>query len=232
MSLSAVESTLSSLKSCQTDIGIGMDIVTEVALDLLESQGPESNTDLKKLEAMMLECARLDREIDSFVEVTKHITVKARGQQQSDAMFTLKAKVTEQVAKAMGRLADAELESHAKVTAFKESILNSLGQVFADHAAAAQPEELDEDVAVTQSQVNLTCPLTQMEMVNPMKNKKCSHHYDEAAILGLINARHSQRKKCRCPVVGCGNGDVTKADLVQDQVMRRLIHKKHNSGRT
>lgn len=36
-----------------------------------------------------------------------------------------------------------------------------------------------------------------MEMVNPMKNKKCNHHYDEGAIRGLIKTRQSQKKKCR-----------------------------------
>ena len=39
MSLSAVNGTLSSLKSCQIDIGTGMDIVTDVAMDLVEAQG-------------------------------------------------------------------------------------------------------------------------------------------------------------------------------------------------
>lgn len=36
-----------------------------------------------------------------------------------------------------------------------------------------------------------------VEMVNPVKNKKCNHHYDEGAILGLIKTRQSQKKKCR-----------------------------------
>lgn len=37
MSLSAVHGTLTGLKACQADIGIGMDIVTDVAMDLAES---------------------------------------------------------------------------------------------------------------------------------------------------------------------------------------------------
>ena len=41
-SLSAVNSTLTSLKTCQTDIGTGMDMVTEVALDLVECEGKAS----------------------------------------------------------------------------------------------------------------------------------------------------------------------------------------------
>lgn len=39
MSLKAVDGILSSLKSCQTDIVTGMDIVTDVAMDLAEAQG-------------------------------------------------------------------------------------------------------------------------------------------------------------------------------------------------
>uniref|UniRef100_A0A3B4XSR3 E3 SUMO-protein ligase NSE2 n=1 Tax=Seriola lalandi dorsalis TaxID=1841481 RepID=A0A3B4XSR3_SERLL len=135
MSLSAVHGTLTSLKSCQADIGTGMDIVTDVAMDLAES--------------------------------------------------------------------------------------------------AENLEELDEDIAVTLSQVNFTCPLTQVEMVNPVKNKKCNHHYDEGAILGLIKTRQSQKKKCRCPVVGCGNADVRESDLIPDQMLRRKIQsQKRNNNRT
>uniref|UniRef100_A0AAZ3SLH2 E3 SUMO-protein ligase NSE2 n=1 Tax=Oncorhynchus tshawytscha TaxID=74940 RepID=A0AAZ3SLH2_ONCTS len=138
MSLSAVHSTLSSLKTCQTDIGTGMDIVTDVALDVAETAGTENDAVLKKLEVMMLEC----------------------------------------------------------------------------------------DVAVTQSEVNFTCPLTQVEMVDPMKNKKCNHHYDRDAIMGMIKARQNQKKKLRCPVVGCGNTDVKQGDLILDQIMKRQILKR------
>lgn len=39
MSFSAVHGALSSLKSCQADIGTAMDIVTDVAMDLVEALG-------------------------------------------------------------------------------------------------------------------------------------------------------------------------------------------------
>lgn len=85
-------------------------------------------------------------------------------------------------------------------------------------------EQLDEDFAVTQSQVTFTCPLTQVflvcfnpcsysdtffpvltstllyvkvDMVKPVKNLKCNHHYEEAAILGMIKTRRGQKKKCQ-----------------------------------
>ncbi|CAB1446854.1 unnamed protein product [Pleuronectes platessa] len=102
----------------------------------------------------------------------------------------------------------------------------------ANQESAEGMEELDDDIAVTQTQVNFTCPLTQVEMVIPMKNKTCNHLYEEAAILGLIKTKHSQKKKCRCPVVGCGNSDVRESDLILDQILKRKIqNQKRNSNR-
>ncbi|GAA6229086.1 E3 SUMO-protein ligase NSE2 [Lates japonicus] len=230
MSLSAVHGTLSSLKSCQTDIGTGMDIVTDVAMDLAEAHDGEVNPGIKEMEAMILECAQLDREINYFVDVVQQVTAEV-ATQQPEAMFSLSDKVKEQFTERIAGLSDADLHRHQKVVAFKDSIKNSLNQ--ANQETAENMEELDEDIAVTQSQVNFTCPLTQVEMVNPVKNKKCNHYYDEAAILGLIKTRHSQKKKCRCPVVGCGNTDVKESDLVPDQMLRRKIQsQKRNSNRT
>uniref|UniRef100_A0A8C7XC34 E3 SUMO-protein ligase NSE2 n=1 Tax=Oryzias sinensis TaxID=183150 RepID=A0A8C7XC34_9TELE len=143
MSLSAVNGALSNLKSCLADIATGMDIVTDVAIDVVESQGKHSEPASFSLETMILDC----------------------------------------------------------------------------------------DIAVTQSQVNFTCPLTQVEMLKPVKNKKCNHYYDESAILDLIKTKRNLKKKCRCPVVGCENTDVKESDLVLDQILRRRIQnqKKKNS---
>ncbi|XP_041798865.1 E3 SUMO-protein ligase NSE2 [Chelmon rostratus] len=228
MSFSAVHGTLSSLKSCQADIGTGMDIVTDVAMDLAESQDKDVNPAIDEMRAMILECAKLDREINCFVDIVQQVTTKVTTQ-QPEAMFSMCAKVKEQFTERTARLSDADLQNHPKLVAFKESIKSSLNQ--ANQEPAANTEELDEDIVVSQSQVNFTCPLTQVEMVNPVKNKKCNHHYDEGAILGLIRTRHSQKKKCRCPVVGCENTDVSKSDLIPDQLLRRMIQSQKRQGK-
>uniref|UniRef100_A0A8C6KPT1 E3 SUMO-protein ligase NSE2 n=1 Tax=Nothobranchius furzeri TaxID=105023 RepID=A0A8C6KPT1_NOTFU len=220
MSVSAVHGTLSSLKSCQAELGTGMDIVTDVAMDLVETRGRCPH------DAMMLECARLDREINNFVDIVQMLRLEP-----PDAMFDLSAKVKQQFSERIAQLSDADLHKHPKVIAFKESIESSVSQ--ANQESAENVEELDEDIAVTQSQVNFTCPLTQVEMENPVKNKKCNHHYDKNAILGLIKTRNSQKKKCRCPVVGCANTDVRPSDLIQDQLLwRRIQSYRRQSNKT
>ncbi|XP_062394899.1 E3 SUMO-protein ligase NSE2 [Sardina pilchardus] len=225
-SLSAVNSTLASLKTCQNDIGTGMDMVTEVALDLVESEGNVNSPNLKKLEEMMLECAKLDREINCFVEAVDTMTARAR--QNPEALALLSNSVKTEFARLKQGASDAELGQHAKVIAFKDGIQNSLPE-------ASQPEteaaDLDEDIALTQSQFNFTCPLTQVEMVNPVRNKKCQHYYDQEAALTMIQTKQRSRKKFRCPVVGCDNKDVTPSDLVLDPIMKRRIqnHKRQNA---
>lgn len=226
MSLSLVNSTLSGLKGCQNDIGTGMDIVTDVALDLVETDGNEE--DINKLEEMMLDCARLDREITCFVQAVEAMTEQARLQQQPEAMFTLKNKVKEHFTQLQDSFVDADLHRHSKIVSFNESIRNSRGQ--ASPAATENPEEdMDEDIQVTQSQTNFTCPLTQVEMKNPAKNKKCNHCYDYDAALAMIRSKHNQNKRFRCPVVGCGNTDVQQSDLVLDAAMKRMIQKKRGA---
>lgn len=228
MSLSAVHGTLSSLKSCQSDIKTGMDIVTDVALDLAETQDTEGNG-LKELEEAMLTCARLDRDIDLFVDVVQQVTSEAMSQ-NPEAMFSLSQKVKTVFKEKMDTLSDTELLCHQKVLAFKESIRNCHEQ--AEGESAGNMEELDDDIAVSQSQVNFTCPLTQAEMVQPVKNQKCNHHYEQEAIVNLIKNRSKQKKKCRCPVVGCGNSDVRESDLIPDQVLRRKIQSQKRSRKS
>ncbi|XP_047007529.1 E3 SUMO-protein ligase NSE2 isoform X1 [Ictalurus punctatus] len=231
MSLNTIQPQLSSLKTCQTDISTGMDIVSEVALDLVEAQATDDSPGLKKLDQMMLECAKLDREINCFVESVEQMVAQVR-HEPPDAMFKLKDSVKERFAERTAAVSDADVEKHSKVVAFRDSIRKSLQQVN-QMAGGSVEEELDEDIAVTQSQTNFTCPLTQVEMVNPMKNKKCQHYYDQEAILSVIKMKHTNKKKCRCPVVGCGNMDVKESDLESDPVMRRMIQNyKRQSGKS
>ncbi|CAL8248672.1 unnamed protein product [Lota lota] len=223
MSISMVHAALSGLKSCQQDIGTSMDVVTDVAMDLVESHETEHSSSVKELQDMILECASLDREINCFSDIVERLSSEV-SQLPPEALFSLSVNVKEQFEQKKASFSDAELHNHQKVVAFKEGVGSALHQ---DNGEAA--ENVDEDIAVTQSQVIFTCPLTQVEMENPMKNKVCNHHYDEGAILAMIKARHKQHKKCRCPVVGCGNLDVTQADLVLDQLLKRKIQKRNSN---
>ncbi|KAF7237830.1 E3 SUMO-protein ligase NSE2 [Varanus komodoensis] len=93
-------------------------------------------------------------------------------------------------------------------------------------------EQVDEDIAVTESQMNFICPITQEEMKKPVKNKICGHAYEEAAILELIQHKEQRKKKARCPRVGCNNLHVKKSDLVPDEVLKRAISSQNKQSQS
>lgn len=39
--------------------------------------------------------------------------------------------------------------------------------------------------------------MAQVEMVNPMRNKKCQHYYDQEAALSMIKSKQKNGKKFR-----------------------------------
>ncbi|NWV01738.1 NSE2 ligase, partial [Upupa epops] len=114
---------------------------------------------------------------------------------------------------------DSDLQRNEKYMYFKDQ-LKQMRQQYNDNEAI---EQIDEDIAVTQSQMNFICPITQMEMKRPVRNKVCGHSYEEDAILKIIQSRKQQKKKVRCPKIGCSHVDVKGSDLVPDEALKRAI---------
>lgn len=77
---------------------------------------------------------------------------------------------------------------------------------------------------VTQSHTNFICPIRQLEMKKPVKNKVCGHTYKEEAIVHMIESK--RKKKSCCPEIGCSHTNVKMSDLIQDKALRRAIEKK------
>jgi len=73
----------------------------------------------------------------------------------------------------------------------------------------------DSDIEVEKkSGSNLKCPITATWFDEPVKSKQCGHIYSHQAILLYIG--NSKMKKC--PVAGCSNATLTKAQLEEDKV--------------
>ena len=53
--------------------------------------------------------------------------------------------------------------------------------------------QLDDDLAMTQTELNTRCPVTMKEMVKPVRNKHCGHSYDYDGAKQLIRNRQQAR---------------------------------------
>jgi len=60
-------------------------------------------------------------------------------------------------------------------------------------ASGAREIQLDDDLAMTQTQVNTKCPVTMKEMKRPVRNKHCGHSYDYDGAKELIRNRQQAR---------------------------------------
>ncbi|XP_068528746.1 E3 SUMO-protein ligase NSE2 isoform X2 [Anas acuta] len=114
--------------------------------------------------------------------------------------------------------------------ALRDRIFPSLVRLKSDNNDNDAIEQIDEDIAVTQSQVNFICPITQVEMKKPVRNKVCGHSYEQDAILKIIQTRKQQKKKVRCPKIGCSHDDVKESDLVQDEALKRAIDSQNKQS--
>jgi hypothetical protein len=105
----------------------------------------------------------------------------------------------------------------------KDSILITQESSYLElcHKLGEQQANEDDDLAVlpTENTTSLKCPLTATFMEDPVKNKVCKHSYSRNAILQHIRVNR------KCPVPGCGNRNVTPAQLETDDYSAMLIRR-------
>ncbi|KAM4706202.1 E3 SUMO-protein ligase NSE2 [Rhinophrynus dorsalis] len=226
ISFSSVDNSLSSLKNCQAYINTGMEIATGVALDLLETGCDTTN--ISEMESVMMEYASLDRDLNQYVNAAEEIMSKFQ-QEEVDQVPDLRALVKERYLSLQSKNTDDDLKKCDRVVQFKDQLREMRKQMGLpqDEEREEAFEDVDEDIAVTQSQLNFTCPITQLEMTNPVKNKVCGHTYEREAIERMIQNRHRKKKAARCPKIGCDHSDVQISDLVPDTSLKRAIE-SHN----
>uniref|UniRef100_A0A8C2M1S6 E3 SUMO-protein ligase NSE2 n=1 Tax=Cricetulus griseus TaxID=10029 RepID=A0A8C2M1S6_CRIGR len=211
ISFSGVESALSSLKNFQACI------ISSVALDLVETQTDYS------MDRTMVEFAKIH-----YINVMSHYikaiqsTISHVEEERPEKVPDLKLLVEKKFLNS-----DADFRDNEKFVQYKQQ-LRELKKEFGMPADRENDwtEGIDEDMAVTQSQTNFICPITQLEMKKPVKNKVCGHTYEEDIIVLMIESKHKRKKKA-CSKIGCSHTDMRMSDLIPDEALRRAIE-SHN----
>ncbi|XP_046766720.1 E3 SUMO-protein ligase NSE2 isoform X2 [Gallus gallus] len=153
-------------------------------------------------------------------------------QDKPEKIPDLKSLVKEKFTALESMNSDSDLEKNEKYMYFKDQLKDMKKQfrLQSDSNDNDDIEQIDEDIAVTQSQMNFICPITQVEMKKPVRNKVCGHSYEEDAILKIIQTRKQQKKKVRCPKIGCSHDDVKGSDLVPDEALKRAIDSQNKQS--
>ncbi|XP_027458485.1 E3 SUMO-protein ligase NSE2 isoform X1 [Zalophus californianus] len=253
ISFSGIESALSSLKNFQSCISSGMETASSVAFDLVETQTEVSSE--YSMDKAMVELAMMDRELSHYVKAVQSAISHVK-EERPEKIPDLKLLVEKKFLALQNKNCDADFQNNAKFVQFKQQLKelkkqsakpkedgghNEVDKIKDKDASRAGNERdglqadreadgtegVDEDMIVTQSQTNFICPITQVEMKKPVKNKVCGHTYEEEAIVRMIESKHRRKKKACCPKIGCSHTDVRMSDLIQDEALRRAIE-SHN----
>ncbi|PNJ76240.1 NSMCE2 isoform 2 [Pongo abelii] len=182
------------------------------------------------MDKAMVEFATMDRQLNHYVKAVQS-TINHVKEERPEKIPDLKLLVEKKFLALQSKNSDADFQNNEKFVQFKQQLKELKEQcgLQADREADGT-EGVDEDIIVTQSQTNFTCPITKEEMKKPVKNKVCGHTYEEDAIVRMIESRQKRKKKAYCPQIGCSHTDIRKSDLIQDEALRRAIE-NHNKKR-
>jgi len=123
-------------------------------------------------------------------------------------------------------IARDEVRTHRSLVNVEEMLRDLKGE-------AEEEMNGDEDFAEIETESQLDKipidPVTQKEIENPVRNRLCRHVYDKDGIFSLINQRQQQKKRAKCPTIGC-KADLTFNNLIDDRELKEKIDRlRHNS---
>ena len=89
----------------------------------------------------------------------------------------------------------------------------------------------DDDLVMTEDSETFLDPWSRKPIVSePVTNRKCKHTYEKSTVMKFLEKYTKSKKALKCPVVGCGNNSITKADLYTDSEIKKKIARQ-NRGR-
>eukprot|EP00039_Didymoeca_costata_P018860 m.335281 g.335281 ORF g.335281 m.335281 type:complete len:255 (+) comp17561_c0_seq1:17-781(+) len=170
-----------------------------------------TDTQLAEMKNAVSFYAKLDLQTKANVKVVSDIGNKIKYNQYTEDLGPYHEYGRDQIEAEINKITDKAVEEHTFVQSMKSELVD---------AGMEQEENVDDDLFVSQATILITCPITSMVMQNPVKCKKCKHHYEKAAIFQAL----AKTGKVKCPLAGC-HATVTKSDLVEDKLFKKKIEK-------
>ncbi|XP_070533070.1 E3 SUMO-protein ligase NSE2-like [Ptychodera flava] len=227
VNFTVVDNAVSQLQKMNHFISTGMTACMDVALDLEESSGNQTEQ-IDELKVSMKEYALMEKDLANFTQAVERVKGQIKAtpiEEDIDVETMLEHELS---ALEGANTSDANLGRHPKILELNEKLwqIKHPGETAPSQMVSVDPG--DEDLMMSQATVNTKCPITQQEMVDPVQNKVCHHSYEREAILQHIAGGHGRRK---CPVAGCGNKKpVDKRDLEDNSTLKHSIERRNRQA--
>lgn len=164
--------------------------------------------------------AKFDQQLEGWSQVidkhryalTQYSQNDADDQQQMDSQQDMHQTINQECRQSQNDICESHLLAHRFVKDYQDATGFTVG------------DDMTDDIVATQSSKSTICPITQKEMVDPVKNRTCKHTYSRQGILQHIRNRGTSN---RCPISGCRQS-VSESDLIPDEQMQALIRSSQN----
>lgn len=208
----------------------------QTLLGLLEDGDEEGKTEVEEflqtqrtqLQEVAKQNVQTTQSAEAFTESLRVLKteVMSNGDEENDTAsepVDYEAMLTEKMAEQLTKVqTEKPIESYETY----QQICGNLGiHVEKPRGANDDDDEVEMDLTQGPRTQAVKCPITQVYMADAVINKQCGHVYSANGIKNLIANSQSSRRKCKCPVAGCTNNNVSQDQLKEDNTTRMRVKK-------
>ena len=217
MATKTIDKAIQTHKANQQEMLMNMEMTIDVAVQEEEDGHSDKVEELKNC---IIKFIKLQTELGYNIQILEKLKSKV------DKENFVELDIEECISKELSLLKAKEdkdyYKKHEKFKSFNLKVWK------VNHNNEPIPDENEDIVVYTQTEVSLICPITQSEYIDPVKCDVCSHTYSKEAIYTYLKIKNDRRE---CPVAGCGQ-IITKDHLVPDKEMIRNLNKKKKNTKS
>nr|XP_002126230.1 E3 SUMO-protein ligase NSE2 [Ciona intestinalis] len=215
-----LDGAMHNLEKMSEYVQTGKTEVIEVGIELLENKIENSGMD--KLQECIGGLIRAEQRVKAFTHSVDSLKSRWQNGELEDSMDIveeLEADFKRETEKVTN---DPSLWDHEFMTSFIEQ-MKTIDAGF-EFNTGVKPRG-DDDVMQMAGEATTTCPITQCQMADPVKDKICGHSFEKQAILAHIAQCQKRKRPAKCPSTGCTN-IIDRNNLESNVALKQLIQRR------
>lgn len=197
--------------------GMDKDVTTEIQTFLQEQRERLKNIAIRNIEK--------EREIIAFIQSLNVIRDQVATSQENDGNIQNYEKSIALTMEDERKKQQSHMENINDTKEYRdlcELVGDKLPKQRSKGKRSKQDDDSDSDIEIeNRFATNLKCPMTAAWFEEPLRSKLCGHVYSKVPIYSYIG-KHTVK---RCPVAGCNNNQLNKAQLEHDRVTEMKVAK-------
>ncbi|XP_066929847.1 E3 SUMO-protein ligase NSE2-like [Clytia hemisphaerica] len=211
----------------------GFKLTTEAADDL--EKGDEN---VRELRDLMIQYASMEHDMKNYLKAAAEAKLvfedSMNGDPDGENEVDFEVIFADKLQTVSTKNSKDDFSKHKSVKAFDETVMehhfggSQNESESGEHGSVANGDNDDDDDEIEMTQDDsqrFICPLTKIEMVDPVKNI-CGHNYSRVAIETHIKNNKNRVQGIRCPVAGCAH--MVSRDTLEDNAVLAYKIKQKN----